>query len=649
MTKPEGGQDNNTAPKLTRCAIYARYSSDMQRESSIEDQIRKCREYAAKQGWVVVEEYVLYDQAISGAVFDERGSLQSLLVKAEQRPRPFEILLIDDTSRLARYLEDALYSVKIFDFNGIDIVSVSQGLHSSNQSGRELFTIFGMMDERFLRDLASKVLRGQEGCVHSGYIAGGRCYGYKNVPIEDTTRRGDYGRAFVIGVIREIVPEEAAIVRRIFEMYASGISMDGIARILRAERVPAPRPPRKNSIRAWSGDGIGETLRNPIYVGKYIFGRTKTVRDPKTRKMVARSVPEKDWIRSDRPKWRIVSDELWNKVQAQRKMRSQLGGCKLGGLERTKRCEAYLFSGRLFCGAALPDASDKICARPMTIVNNDNDDMGRYGCGAHRYKGACTNGFTIRRDTLEKQLLSWLTRELPEGNQLQPISDSFYAKAKKRLVEHEAEACRNAINVPELHRELAERRLEAVNMTDFIVASGRQSWPTVQARLAAAEARIMEIDKALARAKEPAPMIAFTTDEIKEHLRGQLRDLQSVMTSAPLAGKQIIRKHFRKITLTPGDVAGEPVFHVAVEFELGGGDSGVVLNGSVDASMRQYGFSTITVNGLTLDTSRVRRKPEAPKQEAENGGGSTPILLTPDAEANDPSQGSGSGRKEIHA
>ncbi len=50
--------------------------------------------------------------------------------------------------------------------------------------------------------------------------------------------------------------------------------------------------------------------------------------------------------------------------------------------------------------------------------------------------------------------------------------------------------------------------------------------------------------------------------------------------------------------------------------------------------MQQYGFSTITVSGLTLDTSRVRRKPEAPKQETDDGG-STSIFLTPAAEAND--------------
>ena len=50
-----------------RCAIYTRYSSDMQREASIEDQERRCREYAQQQAWSVVEEHVVADRAISGA------------------------------------------------------------------------------------------------------------------------------------------------------------------------------------------------------------------------------------------------------------------------------------------------------------------------------------------------------------------------------------------------------------------------------------------------------------------------------------------------------------------------------------------------------------------------------------------------------
>ena len=90
-----------------RCAIYARYSSYLQRESSIEDQIRRCREYAAYQGWEIVEPFVMADRAISAASIAGRDGLQQLLKAAKLRNRPFDCVLIEDTSRLSRDLSDA--------------------------------------------------------------------------------------------------------------------------------------------------------------------------------------------------------------------------------------------------------------------------------------------------------------------------------------------------------------------------------------------------------------------------------------------------------------------------------------------------------------------------------------------------------------
>jgi len=67
--------------KTVRCAIYARFSSDLQRLTSIEDQLRRCREYARQQGWVVVDEYVRCDEARSAATLAGREALQSTAVR----------------------------------------------------------------------------------------------------------------------------------------------------------------------------------------------------------------------------------------------------------------------------------------------------------------------------------------------------------------------------------------------------------------------------------------------------------------------------------------------------------------------------------------------------------------------------------------
>ena len=82
-----------------RAAIYARYSSENQRPESIEDQVAACRRLAVQRGFTILEEHIYADQAQSGARKDRPG-LATLLTAGQQRA--FEIVLVDDLSRLAR-------------------------------------------------------------------------------------------------------------------------------------------------------------------------------------------------------------------------------------------------------------------------------------------------------------------------------------------------------------------------------------------------------------------------------------------------------------------------------------------------------------------------------------------------------------------
>jgi site-specific DNA recombinase len=157
-----------------RCAIDASYSSDLQRESSIEDQIRRCREYAARQGWLIAEEFVIADRAVSAASVAGRDGLQRVVQAAKAKDHPFDCLLVDDTSRLARDLSDSLRTFKVLEFHGVAVVSVSQGIDSAQGNARPLLAMHGIMDEQYLTDLAKKVHRGQEGRALHGYTTGGR-------------------------------------------------------------------------------------------------------------------------------------------------------------------------------------------------------------------------------------------------------------------------------------------------------------------------------------------------------------------------------------------------------------------------------------------------------------------------------------------
>src|SRR5437016_2616642 len=361
---------------MRRCAISARYSSDLQRQSSNEDQIRGAREYARQKAWLIVEDYVVADSEVSGEAMAGRDGLHRLLEAARTNPLPFDCVLLEDTSRLARNLPDQLRMIDRFAFHGVSVVFFSQGIDTSQQNARTLATLHGMVDEQFLVGLRDKVHRGQHGRVLQGMIPGGRCYGYRNVPIEDPNRTGKYGRPAILGVSPEINGEEAEVVRRMFKMYADGMGVGQSAKQLNREGVPAPVPAKNRLHRAWSRYTVWEMLRNERYRGVLVWNRTKKVRNPETGRKISKSRPESERVRVEVPELRIVPEDLWQAVHDRiAHVKDALGIARVGGLSRTRR--TYLFSGMLACGE---------CNSSMVIVSG----MGKrgyvkYGCHAHKH------------------------------------------------------------------------------------------------------------------------------------------------------------------------------------------------------------------------------------------------------------------------
>src|SRR3989337_838597 len=117
-----------------RAAIYARYSSENQRPESIEDQISACRRLAAQREFTVLDDHLYRDQAQSGARRDRHG-LASLLAAAQERQ--FDLVLVDDLSRLARDNYLMLSVLAELHFEGVRVVSVADGLDSNDERSEE--------------------------------------------------------------------------------------------------------------------------------------------------------------------------------------------------------------------------------------------------------------------------------------------------------------------------------------------------------------------------------------------------------------------------------------------------------------------------------------------------------------------------------
>jgi hypothetical protein len=206
--------------------------------------------------------------------------------------------------------------VETLRFNGVGVTFVSQGIDTLDKTARQLVTLNGMMDEQFLVGSADKVHRGQEGRVRKGLNPGGKLYGYIDVPILNLSRPGKYGRPAVDGVDQEINSEQAKIVNRVFQMYASGMGLAWISKTLNAGGVQAPQPPRTRAMQAWCPTAIREMLRNQLYRGVRVWNRTVKTRNPETGRKVSKPRPKDEWQRVEVPKLCIVPEDLWMAVQA---------------------------------------------------------------------------------------------------------------------------------------------------------------------------------------------------------------------------------------------------------------------------------------------------------------------------------------------
>jgi DNA invertase Pin-like site-specific DNA recombinase len=260
-------------------ALYARYSSEGQREASVTDQFRNCERWAAREDGTITHRY--QDQGISGSMdARQRPGYRALLEDA--KVKRFDVVLVDDLSRLSRDEAELILTRRKLTFHGVRLVGVSDGFDSAAKGHKIQATVRGMMNEMFLDDLKEKTHRGLTGQALKGHHTGGRTYGYRHVPQEHPTKTDAFGRPEIIAVTREPEPEQARWVLEIFEWYAAGQSPRWIAGELNRLKVAAPsvgwrrRAPNPTwSASSLHGDPKQYTglLHNPIYIGRVVWNR----------------------------------------------------------------------------------------------------------------------------------------------------------------------------------------------------------------------------------------------------------------------------------------------------------------------------------------------------------------------------------------
>ncbi len=502
-----------TAIPIPRAAIYARYSSDLQSEASIEDQVRLCRERIEAEGWSLKATYA--DRAVSGAS-PLRVGYQKLLEDA--RGGRFDVVVAEALDRLSRDQEDVAGLYKQLSFADIKLVTLAEGEINELHVGLK-----GTMNALFLKDLAQKTRRGLEGRVRQGRSGGGIAYGYVIANEVDACGEAIHGG-------RGVNEAEAAVVCRIFEDYAAGRSPRTIAQALNREGVPGPRG------MAWGSSTINGNIKrgtgilnNELYIGRLLWNRLRYVKDPATGKRISRLNPKDEWIVVDVPELRIVDQELWDRVKMRQKVlrRDTRPDCDKVRPFWDRRRPRYLFSGLVRCGR---------CGGGFVVISKY-----LYGCATARNKGTCDNRLNIRRNILEASVLNGLKTHLMEPDLFKEFADEFYREINRI---RNREAAKFAGARAELER--VDRRLKRI--VDAI-AEG-VAVRTLKDELLTLERRQDELRSTLATERDPEPLIHPNLAELYRRKVAELHEtLQQEDTRAEAA--EIIRSLIDEIVLTP--------------------------------------------------------------------------------------------------
>jgi len=496
-----------------KVAIYARYSSDNQRDASIADQMRVCRAFAERQGWAIAREYA--DHAVSGATL-LRSGFQALMRDALNRA--FDVVLAESLDRFSRDQEDTAGLFKRLTFAGVNIVTLAEGDITHLHIGFK-----GTMNALFLKDLAEKTRRGLRGRVEDGKSAGGLCYGYRVVKTLS-------GGSLTTGE-REIDPAEAMIVERIFREFVASVAPKAIAKKLNREGIAGPFGGTwsPSTIHGNSKRGTG-ILNNELYIGRLVWNRLRYVKNPDTGKRVSRLNPKAEWITKEKPALRILGDDLWAAAKARQEATRHMI-VKSGNIGHVRRPQ-YLFSGLTKCG---------VCGAGFIMAGQN-----RLACFGARDKGTCTNHLTIRRDDVEARVLRALEEKLLRQDLFAEFCEEFTREMNRLRGQHRA-------TLVSAERELARLETRRKKLIEMVM----EGVPAVEVKdeMIAGAARREELERQQQSLNEPPPLLHPQMADIYRTKVTQLARALQEPESRPEA-TEALRGLVDAIVLTP-DQGGE--------------------------------------------------------------------------------------------
>jgi len=482
-------------PDVLRVAAYCRVSTALEeQESSYASQIRSYTELISQhEGWELVDIYA--DEAASGTKTDKREDFNRLL--ADCRKGKIDRVLVKSISRFSRNTKDCLAALRELMRLGVTVQFEKENIDTGTLTTELMVSVSGSLAQQESMSISQNIRMGYRRRMERGeFIASSPPYGYRNAG----------------GGRLEIVPEEAEVIRWVFESYLNG---QGIVTI--AEEMNRRGVPKKHGEAAWIPYAVACWLRNEKYTGNTLCQKTFTTGFPYI-SVKNRGEVDQFYIENSHPA--IISQEIFDKVQALRKKKKAPASAP-SKFPLTRK----MICGK--CGATFYRTVDRHGANNW--VCSGHKDGNRNG------KGACPNLSVRERDIYTAFIRMYNKLRLHEGIILRPALDQM--EALESAVQRENPA------MLEVNRAIAQATEQNYKISK-LRASGLLDADACAAKLAALDAQLTQL-----RAKRRRLLRNDDISEMADALRQTVETLHQGPEQMDEFDEDLFNEMVEKITV----------------------------------------------------------------------------------------------------
>ena len=505
---------------MKKVVIYARFSSDNQREESIDAQIRACRTYAGSNGWIIVREYC--DRGISGTSDNRPEFLQMI---EDSKTGNFDAIIVHKLDRFSRNVQQTIGYISELKDNGVELKSVIEQFDDTPE-GEFMRNTMSNISQFYSRNLAREVMKGlKENAYKATHTGGVPPLGLR---VNPETRK------------YEIEEKEEIIIKKIYEMYITGETHPKIIRELNecGYTNKAGNPFTKNSLLS--------ILRNEKYVGTYIWNKS-VAKNSKGKRNGNKQKPEEDIIKIPNAIPQIVDTETFEKAQELMKARAK-------GDAPRRRATTYVLSGLIQCecGSHMHGNRRKAKTRPNPNWK-EKPKYVSYRCGGRKTKADC-NVPEIRKEYLEAFVLDELEKIIFNDDNLEYLLGLLNG----RVLE---ESKKNQEKIDIIKGKLAKVEKEISNLVKAI-ANGVDAEEIVD-ELATKKRYKSEISLELNKLQNSNGTEILTLDTMKDLVK-EIRPFLVNNTMPEL--KALLKKFVKSITVGKEEI--EIVFNLFFSFGI---------------------------------------------------------------------------------